>query len=323
MISKKTVEQAKRHYRDRAYQQAHFQLATKSILISSGITPFEQGYYFAFNDQIFSLTSKFGNGNDGKQTVIQTAYAFCARYVSMLGSKFDLAICNKILELYSIPAYIPFISIEFEKAISLLSNYFYDWEFQKAVSLLAPYSLGLEFNKTASLFISKYQITKLTTIRPSANFSVMLTPEPIARANWNCVDEVTPDDTDFVWEGNHTTWQSDLYHTVSASIPATSTINYVKLYFRVRKDSVKGCVARPRIRALSQAITEGSAVALGDSWENKSQTWLTNPQTGLAWTVAEANDLDIGIGLRELTAIEGWTLCSQLYAEIEFALLTV
>lgn len=139
-ISKKTVEQAKKHYRTSALQQAHFQLATKSILNTYGISPFEQGYYFAFNDQIFSLTSKFGNGKEGKQTVLKTAYAFCACYVNMLGSKFSLAICNKILALYSISAYSPYLALEFEKAISLFTFASLDLEFNKIVSLLTDFS---------------------------------------------------------------------------------------------------------------------------------------------------------------------------------------
>lgn len=150
-ISDKIVEQAKKHYRIRAHEQAQFQLATKSILNSSGISPFEQGYYFAFNDQIFSLTSKFGNGKNGKQTVLKTAHAFCAYYVNMLGSKFSLAICNKILALYSISAYVPYVILEFEKTVSLSTLSFLDSEFEKTISLLTSLYLDLEFEKSISL----------------------------------------------------------------------------------------------------------------------------------------------------------------------------
>lgn len=106
-LSKETVETAKKHYKITAFQQTYFQTATKSILNRLGINPLEQGYYFAFNDQIFSLTSKFGNGLIGKQTVLKTAHLFSANYVAMLGSKFDLVICNQILQLYNISAYSP------------------------------------------------------------------------------------------------------------------------------------------------------------------------------------------------------------------------
>jgi hypothetical protein len=160
----------------------------------------------------------------------------------------------------------------------------------------------------------------VATVRPNGNVSVVLTPEPAGRANWACVDEASPaDDTDYVGETDQTTFQDDLYGTPSPSVPADATINSVKVYFRVEKIGTKSSYARPRIRALAQAVTNGTAVALADGvWANKSQTWLTNPITGVAWTVTEVNDLDIGIGMRQATTGETSGICSQLYAEIDY-----
>jgi hypothetical protein len=160
----------------------------------------------------------------------------------------------------------------------------------------------------------------VATIRPNANVSVVLFPSPVGRANWDCVDETPADDTDWVEEADQTTFQDDLYATPSPSIPAGSTINSVKVYFRVEKIGVKSSYARPRIRALAQTITNGTAVTLTDGvWANKSQTWTTNPITSAAWTVDEVNDLDIGVGMRQATVGETGGLCSQLYAEIDYA----
>lgn len=164
----------------------------------------------------------------------------------------------------------------------------------------------------------------VVTIRPNANVSVMLIPTPTGRANWDCVDETPADDTDSVEEEDQPVFQDDLYSTPSPSIPAGSTINSVKVCFRVEKIGTKVATARPRVRALAQTITNGIAVALIDGvWANKSQTWTTNPITGVAWTVGEVNDLDIGVGIR--TAVVGVTsgLCSQLYAEIDYIAVAV
>jgi hypothetical protein len=155
------------------------------------------------------------------------------------------------------------------------------------------------------------------TLYPNANVSVVLLPWPAGRANWDCVNETPADDTDYVGEEDQTTFQDDLYSTSSPSIPAGSTINSVTVYFRVEKSGIKASYARPRIRALAQAITEGTAVALTDGvWADKSQTWTTNPVTGVAWTVDEVNDLDIGVSLRQQAIGVTDGLCSQLYAVI-------
>ena len=160
-ISDKIVEQAKKHYRSKAYQQTHFQLATKAILSSSGIMPYEQGYYFAFNDQIFSLTSKFGNGLTGKQTVRKTAYVFCAHYVAMLGTKFNLTICNKILALYSIPAYSPYIIPEIIELFPILDIPYVALTERGLFPILDIPSLTLEFGITALLFSPFVALTEM------------------------------------------------------------------------------------------------------------------------------------------------------------------
>jgi hypothetical protein len=156
------------------------------------------------------------------------------------------------------------------------------------------------------------------TLYPNGNVSVVLTPYPIDRANWDCVNETPADDTDYVGEIDQTTFQDDLYTTPSPSIPAGSTINSVTVYFRVEKSGTKVSSARPRIRALAQTITDGTAVGLDDVWANKSQSWTTNPQTGVAWTVDEVNDLDIGVGMRQTLIGETSGLCSQLYAVVDY-----
>lgn len=146
--------------------------------------------------------------------------------------------------------------------------------------------------------------------------STQLTPYPVGRENWDCVDEVSPDDTDYV-KSSTVAEKKDLYSTPSPNIPAGSHIVSVTVYWRARYvyDTAYG---RPRIRALGQSVTEGTAQTLTSAWVNRNQTWTTNPQTGNPWTVNEVNDLDIGVGLL-VSLGEGETAeCSQLYAEISY-----
>jgi len=275
-ISKRTVEQAKKHYRTSSLQQAHFQLATKSILNSSGITPFEQGFYFAFNDQIFSLTSKFGNGKDGKHTVLKTAYVFCAYYVNMLGSKFNLAICNKILALYSIPAYSPYLALEFEKAVSLFTFPVLDFEVEKAISLLTSYSRD-------AISITEELYTNAFDARLTAWVEVGLSPylQNSDPDNIHCA-------TDLFTEGDWT-------FPISAG---SGTINSAKL----------------RLQSLSTKLLAGTVTVYvwnGSAWVNAGYFY---PTTVLAWyeldvsailnTWAKINGVEVYLEYgKELTAI--------------------
>jgi hypothetical protein len=94
-----------KHYSLAAFQQTHYQSATHAILSKYGILPIHQGIWFAFNDKIFGLCYKFGNGNIGKETVNKTAYIFAKTFADMLQTEFDLSICNEILNLYQISPY--------------------------------------------------------------------------------------------------------------------------------------------------------------------------------------------------------------------------
>jgi hypothetical protein len=110
---------AKQKYALAATQQTRYQSATKAILAKYGILPINQGVWFAFNDKIFGLCSKFGNGDIGKETVQIVTHIICREFQDMLQTQFDFNICSEILTLYRIKPY-TIITLEIQELLSLL-----------------------------------------------------------------------------------------------------------------------------------------------------------------------------------------------------------
>lgn len=286
----KIADLAKKAYTQIAYSQAGFQLSTKAILVSAGINPFDMGYYFAFNDKLFGLTSKFGNGDIGKQTVIQIAYIFVSEYVMALGTKFDLLIANKILDLYRIPAFIPSVSLQFDIAATIS-------------------------------IIRDLQITP-QTLNPNGNSTTDLLSVPLGLANWECVsflyDYEPNDDTSYVYSDDSGQLE-DLYTLEPNLIPASSTINSVTETFRGRKYQIKvsSCSLIPHIKTHGIDYA-GTSRALTVAWTTFSQTWILNPNTLLPWTKAEIDALIAGIGILNVDGDKSQGACTWVKIAVDY-----
>lgn len=176
-----------------------------------------------------------------------------------------------------------------------------------------------------AIFLSTIQIAlslpDTTTIYPNGDVSIQLS-RSTGSYNYACVDETPPSDTDYVYieatnYGDNDGW--DLYSTNSPSLSSV-TINSVKVSWRAKKSSGTGVIGtgHPRIRALSQSVTEGTEVVLTTTWTARSQTWNTNPQTSASWTLSEVNDLDVGVYLYALTpsGLSKFSYCSQVNVTI-------
>lgn len=172
---------------------------------------------------------------------------------------------------------------------------------------------GSSTEHTACRFSSA---TATATVRPNANVATQLSAVPGGRANWDCVDETPASDADYVKTGN-TIEQKDLYTTNSAALDSGSKITSVTVYWRARYVSAT-CYGRPRIRALSQTVLEGTLTTLTSSWTLRSQTWTYNPNTGTVWNAAEVNDLDVGVGISCSLGEGEEGQCSQVYVVISY-----
>lgn len=158
------------------------------------------------------------------------------------------------------------------------------------------------------------------TLRPNgAGAETTLAPFP-AIANWDCVDEdPANDDTDNVLNSASGVYQRDLYAIPTSGIPAGSTINSVTIFWRAEKVQIasRAGSGKPSLRT-NAATSDGTGVTLTTSWITRSQAWTMNPVTGVAWTLAEINALQIGEALIFADIDYGYSTCTQVYVVIDY-----
>lgn len=131
----------------------------------------------------------------------------------------------------------------------------------------------------------------------------------------------SPDD----WGSRNTVqaqvWKTDLFTFPAFTIPSGSTIEKLSLYMRLRTNVANQNYFNGVLRI--GGIDYHSSQAYGlYVWNNYTFDWLTNPKTGVAWTVADVN----GVGanaLQEFGYRSGWRVwvyqfMTQCYATVTY-----
>jgi hypothetical protein len=115
-------------------------------------------------------------------------------------------------------------------------------------------------------------------------------------AHYNCVNEETTDDnTTYVYNGTEN-WQRDLY--ALSDHTGLGTINFVKVYARLSQSCPDSFNEYGKISIKTEGtVYDTSEYNLAYVWTTFSNTWATNPQTGVAWTWAEVDALEAGVSL--------------------------
>jgi hypothetical protein len=139
-----------------------------------------------------------------------------------------------------------------------------------------------------------------------------------AASNWQCVDESSADDTDYVYliasfEGQETEGQ-DLY---SVSTTPVGEIYSVTVKIRARKETgvSLGKVA-PLVYSQPGIVSTGSISNLTTSYSSYSYEWTVDPQTGSQWTWGNL----LGIGVKLVTdsnVITHPVRASQVWGEVQ------
>lgn len=127
-------------------------------------------------------------------------------------------------------------------------------------------------------------------------------------SNWECVDDVTPDDAGTFLKGSGNSWLKDTYETQNSSV-STGTIDSVVIYVRC-----KGGVPQMNRTALitNGNLYEGSDITPTTSYTDYSTTYNINPNTLSAWTWTEIDAMEIGVSLK------GPARCTQVWAEVHY-----
>ncbi len=140
--------------------------------------------------------------------------------------------------------------------------------------------------------------------------------------NYLNVKEVIPDD-----EGSWVRGQDlpepyiagDLYkiETSALTLPA---INFVRIHGRYRLRT-SPCGAKECLKTHGNEYC-GEKHTLGGTWTPFQTSWAVNPTTLLPWTWEEIRDLQIGPALFRTMMGLGWAYCTQIYVEVEYAVVS-
>ena len=156
----------------------------------------------------------------------------------------------------------------------------------------------------------------VVTLYPNAaGDKTNLTPQGAA-ANWDCVDE-HPHNSDttrvlLMYTGKYD--KRDLYNIEDTS--QTGYIMNVKLVVTSRMSSIYSNAMTALIKTHGTEYLGGTINPTTQSYAEYNYSWSNNPYTGVAWTFAEINALQIGISDNRGT--NGVNLTTQVRAEITY-----
>ena len=146
-----------------------------------------------------------------------------------------------------------------------------------------------------------------------------LTPLPgEGEANWEDVDEAVADDDGTIVYTASVTQLKDAYNLEATSIPAGSTINSVKVYFRVYRSAAGGSGFHQPFLRLGTEETAGTEIEETQGWGTYNEI-LSRPGGG-SWGVSDLNSLQGVIGSRDPAGVA--VFCTQVYVEIDYTEVT-
>jgi hypothetical protein len=132
----------------------------------------------------------------------------------------------------------------------------------------------------------------IRTLFPNADGSVLQWTANGAANRWDCVDEQTPDE-DTTYISSDTPGQINL-SALSDMAGNESGIEAVIVQHRSRKDDTGARSVRSLVRTGGANYT-GTTSSLASSYAHYASIWLTNPNTGSAWTRTEIDALEVGV----------------------------
>jgi hypothetical protein len=131
---------------------------------------------------------------------------------------------------------------------------------------------------------------------------------------WKCVDEAVADDDStyvFCYSG---TSPRDLYNL--ADVDLAGTINYVRVYVRVRRTTTAPNLRVRTVIKLDEVVVEGSDISIITSYANYYTDYATKPGGG-TWTWTDINNLQAGVHLNVYSVLY-LARCTQVYVEVDY-----
>lgn len=131
--------------------------------------------------------------------------------------------------------------------------------------------------------------------------------------HWQAV--IDDNDNTYVYTGS-TAYLRDLYAITDTGI-TVGEITSVSLHFRISSNNTAvAAYALPEFYLNGNYYT-GSAQTATNAFSTKNQIWYASPATGLAWTWAEVNGMQIGLSLA-IGAAGSEARASEVYATVNY-----
>jgi hypothetical protein len=163
----------------------------------------------------------------------------------------------------------------------------------------------------------------IETLRPNAaGDETSLSQYPASTYHWDKVDEATADDNTTYVYTTAASYQRDLYNLPAHSV-GSGTINSITIYFRIAINYSGTTVYAKPSQKSGTTVTDGTEVTRTGAitYLTYSQTYTTNPATGVAYTWDEIDALQIGVCLK--SGIYGISArCTQVYVEVDYTVST-
>ena len=159
------------------------------------------------------------------------------------------------------------------------------------------------------------------TLRPTdaGDLTEIPTQFPASDAHWDKVDEVSKDD-DTTYLVNDAAYvypyPADLY--TLENLPAgVAAISNVRVCAYTRREGAGDNFAVLILKTGGTQYTSGLKSHLS-TYTLITNDWATNPLTGVAWTVADINSLQAGVGLGRASPDPSYARCTQLYVIVTY-----
>jgi len=146
---------------------------------------------------------------------------------------------------------------------------------------------------------------------------------PDSTSHYDKVDEVVADGATTSVFNTTTSYQRDLY-AMAAPVATVGVIDAVIIYFTIVAASglFTAVYAKPSQKS-GATVTDGTQVTGGHvSWATFSQTYTTNPATGIAYTWSDIDGLEVGVSLKSSDNAVG-AYCTQVYIRVNYHIVVV
>ncbi len=156
------------------------------------------------------------------------------------------------------------------------------------------------------------------TLRPNAVGDETAIETTSEATHWQAVDEAVADDDVTYVQQTTGVWKRDLYNLPASA--GDGTVNSITVYYTARHVS-DAATASTRASIKTGGVTfDGVIQEVPIAFAEKSEEWAVNPDTEVAWTWADIDDLQIGVSLEGLVVRSA--RCTQVYVVVDYTAAT-